>query len=118
MVTVTVMVQSSLLLFPHSSLHSRVQLLVLTVAASFSSTATTISTKMVTVTVMVQSSLLLFPHSSLHSRVQSLVLTIAASFSSIATTISSTTHGFGLPLQSSSTATRRQQSPFFPIINS
>jgi hypothetical protein len=33
------------------------------------------------------------------------------------TTISSTTHGFGLPLQSSLTAACRQRSPFFPIFN-
>jgi hypothetical protein len=46
------------------------------------------------------------------------MLTVATSFSSTAAMISSTAHGFGLPLQSSSTAARRQRSPFFPIINS
>jgi hypothetical protein len=53
------------------------------------------------------------------------VLTVAASSSvyrdfnrNEPTTISSTAHGFGLPLQFSLTAARRQQSPFFPIFNS
>jgi hypothetical protein len=52
------------------------------------------------------------------------VLTVAASSSVYRdfnrdepATISSTAHGFGLPLQSSLTATRRQRSPFFPIFN-
>jgi len=52
------------------------------------------------------------------------VLTVAASSSVYRdfnrdepTTISSTAHGFGLPLQSSLTAARRQRSPFFPIFN-
>jgi len=53
------------------------------------------------------------------------MLTVTASFSVYRyfnsgepTTISSTAHGFGLPLQSSLTAARRQRSPFFPIFNS
>jgi hypothetical protein len=53
------------------------------------------------------------------------VLMVAASFSVYRdfnsdepTMISSTAHGFGLPLQSSLTAARRQRSPFFPIFNS
>jgi hypothetical protein len=53
------------------------------------------------------------------------MLTVAASFfvyrdfnSDESTAISSTAHGFGLPLQSSLTAARRQRSPFFPIFNS
>jgi len=52
------------------------------------------------------------------------VLTVAASSSVYRdfnrdepTTIFSTAHGFGLPLQSSLTAARRQRSPFFPIFN-
>jgi hypothetical protein len=65
------------------------------------------------ITITVQSSLFLFPHSSLHSRIQSLVLTVAASFSSTTTTISSIAHGCGLPLQSSSTATRAATISFF-----